>query len=101
MFQNHLKIAWRNLLKDKQFSFLNIFGLAAGLTCALLIFLWVKDELSYDSFFENDDRLYQLMERRGSDGDVDISEESSGLLSETVKRQIQGVEYASPVAPAA
>ena len=62
MFKTNLKIAWRNLVKDKQFTFLNVLGLSAGLACALLIFLWVNDELSYDKFFANDDRLYQLME---------------------------------------
>jgi putative ABC transport system permease protein len=91
MFKTNLKIAWRNLVKDKQFTFINVLGLSAGLACALLIFLWVNDELSYDKFFENDDRLYQLMEND--------SEESSGLLSEAVKQQIPGVEYAAAVAP--
>ena len=91
MFKTNLKIAWRNLVKDKQFTFINVLGLSAGLACALLIFLWVNDELSYDKFFANDDRLYQLMENN--------SEESSGLLSETVKQQIPGVEYAAAVAP--
>jgi hypothetical protein len=73
MFKTNLKIAWRNLVKDKQFTFINVLGLSTGLACALLIFLWVNDELSFDRFFENDDRLYQLMEND--------SEESSGLLS--------------------
>jgi len=91
MIKNYFKIAWRNLLKDKQFTFLNVFGLSAGLACALLIFLWVHDEMSYDKFFANDDRIYRLMENN--------SEESSGLLSEAVKQQIQGVEYAAAVAP--
>jgi len=91
MIKNYFKIAWRNLVKDKQFTFINILGLSAGLACALLIFLWVHDESSYDKFFANDDRLYQLMENQ--------SEESSGLLSEAVKQQIPGTEYAAAVAP--
>jgi putative ABC transport system permease protein len=91
MFKTNFKIAWRNLVKDKQFTFINVLGLSAGLACALLIFLWVHDELSYDKFFSNDDRLYQLMENH--------SEESTGLLSEAVKQQIPGVEYAAAVAP--
>ena len=92
MFKTNLKIAWRNLVKDKQFTFINVLGLSAGLACALLIFLWVHDELSYDKFFANDERLYQLLEND--------SEESSGLLSEAVKQQIPGAEYAAAVAPA-
>ena len=82
MFKNHLKIAWRNLLKDRQFTLLNVLGLSAGLACALLIFLWVNDERSYDKFFEHDDQLYQVMEHRKSDGDIKVSDESSGLVSE-------------------
>src|SRR5688572_32730406 len=85
MLKNYFKIAWRSLLKDKQFTFINTLGLSAGLTCAMLIFLWVNDEMSYDKFLANTDRIYQLMENE--------SEESSGLLSETVKQQIPVVEY--------
>ena len=73
-------------------------GLAAGLACALLIFLWVDDELSYDHFFANDDRLCQLMERQTNDGKTGISDGSSGLLAEAVARQFPEVEYASPLA---
>jgi putative ABC transport system permease protein len=99
MFKNYFKIAWRNLLKDKQFTFLNVLGLSAGLGCALLIFLWVNDELRYDKFFANDERLYKLMEHRNYNGEIQTSEESSGLLSETVKQQTPEVEYAAAVAP--
>ena len=99
MLKTNLKIAWRNLLKDKQFTFINILGLFAGLACALLIFLWVNDERNYDKFFENDNRLYQLMEYRAHD-ESRMSEASSGLLSDVVKQQIQGAEYAAAVAPA-
>src|SRR6516165_837170 len=99
MFKTNLKIAWRNLLKDKQFTLLNVLGLSAGLACALLIFLWVSDELSYDKFFANNDRLYKLMERRNYNGGIGYSEESSGSLSDAVKQAIPGVEYAAAVAP--
>lgn len=91
MFKTSLKIAWRNLIKDKQFALINILGLSAGLVCAMLIFLWVNDEMSFDKFFDQDDRLYQLVENE--------SAESSGLLSDAVKQQIIGVEYAAAVAP--
>lgn len=91
MFKTNLKIAWRNLLKDKQFTLLNTLGLSAGLACTMLIFLWVYDESRYDKFFANDDRLYRLMENN--------SVESSGLLSDAVKQQVPGVEYAAAVAP--
>ena len=100
MLKNYFKIAWRSLLKDKQFTLLNVFGLSAGLACSLLIFLWVIDEISYDKFFEDDERLYKLMERININGDIKQVEESSGRLAETVKQNIPEVEYASAIAPA-
>ncbi len=101
MLRNYFKIAWRSLLKDKQFTFLNVFGLSAGLVCTLLIFLWVRDEMSYDKFFANDDRLYRLLERRTYNGETMHSHESSGRLSEAVKQNTPEVAYAAAVAPAA
>jgi len=58
MFKNYMKIALRNIKRHKGYSFINIFGLAVGLTCCVLIFLWVQDEFSYDQFHENGDNLY-------------------------------------------
>jgi len=60
MLRNYLKIALRNLLRHKGYSFINIFGLAAGLACCMLIALYVLDELSYDRFYEKADRLFRL-----------------------------------------
>ena len=60
MFTNYLKIAWRNLMKNKTFTFINIFGLAVGLTCCMLIALYIHNELSYDSYHKNLPRLYQV-----------------------------------------
>ncbi|HEV7424232.1 MAG TPA: ABC transporter permease, partial [Candidatus Paceibacterota bacterium] len=99
MFKNNLKIAWRHLLKDRQFTFLNVVGLSAGLACTLLIFLWVNDELSFDKFNEKDSQLYQLMERRTSGQQIGISDESSGVLGETLAGQMPQIEYAAAVAP--
>src|SRR6476469_2070445 len=60
MIKNYFKVAWRNLMKNKIFSFINIFGLAIGLTCCMLISLYIKNEFSYDNFHKNGDRVYQL-----------------------------------------
>ncbi|TAF93802.1 MAG: ABC transporter permease [Runella slithyformis] len=60
MLRSYFKIAWRNLLKNKTFSFINIFGLAVGLCCFLLISLYIVDELSYDRHFKNADRIYRI-----------------------------------------
>jgi len=60
MFKNYLKIAWRNLFRQKAFSFINILGLAIGMACSILILLWVQDELSYDRFHAQADNLYRI-----------------------------------------
>lgn len=60
MLKNYLKIAWRNLLKNKTYAIINITGLAIGLSCFLLIALYVTDELSYDRYNEKADRIYRI-----------------------------------------
>lgn len=60
MIKNYLKIALRNLLKHKTFSFINISGVALGLACFLLLSIYVKDELSYDRYNANGDRIYRV-----------------------------------------
>ena len=58
MFENYMKVALRNITRHKGFSFINITGLAVGMACCILIFLWVEDERSYDQFHENGGNLY-------------------------------------------
>jgi len=58
MLKNYLKITIRNLVKHKASSFINIIGLAIGMACCLCISLWVLDELSYERFNENSERIY-------------------------------------------
>lgn len=60
MLKNYFKIAWRNLLKKKAYSFINIFGLGLGMTCCFLIFMYVEDELSVDAYHEKGNRIYRL-----------------------------------------
>jgi putative ABC transport system permease protein len=60
MLNNYFKIAWRNLMKNKVFSFINIFGLAVGLASCMLILLYLFNELTYDSYHDNASRLYQV-----------------------------------------
>ena len=60
MISNYIKVAIRNLLRQKGFSFINIFGLALGITCTALIGMWVNDELSYDKFNNGYDRIYRI-----------------------------------------
>ena len=60
MFKNYFKIALRNLQRNKVFSFINIVGLALGLACAMLIILYVKDEVSYDRFHKEEKNIYRI-----------------------------------------
>jgi predicted permease len=61
MFRNYLITAWRNLRRQRVHSLVNILGLSLGMTCTILIMLWVADELSFDRFHENRDRLYRVV----------------------------------------
>ena len=70
MLKNYLKIAARNLLKNKVYSFINIGGLALGLAVAMLIGLWIHDEVSFNSNFENYDRIAQVLINRTNNGEV-------------------------------
>ncbi|HEA30677.1 MAG TPA: ABC transporter permease [Leeuwenhoekiella sp.] len=60
MFKNYLKIAWRNMVKHKANSLINILGLATGLTCVILVALYIKDELNYDRFFTDARQVYRV-----------------------------------------
>lgn len=65
MFRNYIKSAYRSLLKNKAYSLINISGLTVGIACCLLISLYVKDEMSYDNFFDDSDRIYRVaLERK-------------------------------------
>ncbi|NRB47921.1 MAG: ABC transporter permease [Saprospiraceae bacterium] len=73
MLQHHLKISWRQLVKNKGYSFLNISGLAMGMAVVILISLWVWDELSYNKSHENYDRIARVMINQTIDGDIQTS----------------------------
>ena len=60
MVRNYLKVAWRNFMKNKAFSFINVFGLTVGLTCCMLITLYLLHETSYDSYQKNGKRIFQV-----------------------------------------
>ncbi len=71
MSGNYLKVAFRNLFKYKVFSIINIAGLASGMACCILIGLWILDEMSYDNFHENGDRIFRISEHHlYSDSDL-------------------------------
>jgi putative ABC transport system permease protein len=94
MNSNNFKIAWRNLAKDRQFAFLNLLGLSTGLACALLIYLWISDELQVDKFHANDKRLYQVMQVSKEDDGINVYEMTPAPLSEALPKEMPEVEYA-------
>ena len=92
MIRNYLKIAWRNLLRNKAFSLINIAGLAIGLSCFLLISLYVLDELSYDKFNRNADRIYRVnSDIRFGGGELNMAL-SSDMTGQVMKSDYPQVE---------
>src|SRR5258705_2368902 len=68
MFKNYFKTAWRNMLRNKTSSFINISGLSIGIACALLIVIFIKNELSYDHFHKDSNRIFQVVLNGNMDG---------------------------------
>src|SRR5258706_1912448 len=99
MIKNYFTIAWRNLLRNKTFSFINIVGLGLGIACSLFIYLWVQDERSYDNFHTNSNRLYQvIVSDKDKNGAISNSNDNTpGLLADALKKQIPEITGASTV----
>lgn len=95
MIQNHLKIAWRSLLKNKGFSAINIIGLAIGMAAVLLIALWVQNQFLYDNFYTNKENIYKLWNRTDKDGKVTVHNITMGAAAKALKEQYPEVEYAA------
>lgn len=85
MLKNYLKIAWRNILKQKGFSFINIIGLAMGMTVAILIGLWVYDELSFNGTNLKKDRIMQVMQHITRNGEKDTQAWNPYLMAEELR----------------
>ncbi len=79
MFKNYFKIAFRNLRRNKIYSFINIAGLSIGLACAMLIVLYVKDEVSFDKFHKNVNNIYRIVSKSKHNG-VEYKDGNTGLL---------------------
>src|SRR5258705_13739012 len=70
MIKNYFKIAWRNLFANKTSSFINIIGLSVGMAVAMLIGLWIWDELSFNKYHQNYNRIAQVMQQKTNNGIV-------------------------------
>ncbi|MBE9462279.1 ABC transporter permease [Dyadobacter subterraneus] len=100
MLKNYFKIAWRNLLKERQFTLLNLVGLSTGLACTLLIYLWVNDELHVDKVNEKDSQLFQVMANYSNDDGIKTSSNTPGLLANALASEMPEVEKSATVVPA-
>ncbi len=98
MFKNYLKMAWRNIVKNKAHSFINISGLAVGIACSLLILLWVQNELDMDAWHKNGPQIYDVYERTHVDHKNSASYGTPALIAGEVKNVIPDVQYATQMA---
>lgn len=92
MLKNYLKLAWRNLMKNKVFSFINVLSLAIGLTCCMLIALYLSYELSYDTYHKNGDRVYQLGTTFVKEGKEDRSANTPAPMAKTLQMEFPEIE---------
>jgi len=81
MFRNYFKTAWRNLVKNKFYSAINIAGLSIGLAVGIMVLMWVQDELSYDSFHKNADNIYKINSHLGKGADEQVWDGSPAPLA--------------------
>src|SRR5688572_22753959 len=93
MIYNYLKIGIRNLLRHKVFSLINIGGLALGMTCCILILLWVQDELSFDRFHKNAGQLVRVISVQHYPGADDLTTQSgTGMIVPSMEKELPEVE---------
>src|SRR5687768_12395675 len=98
MLKNYLKIAWRNLVRHKVYSTINIAGLAVGIAASLLIFVVVAYEWSYDKFQKNYDRIYRVVTyKKSSSGTEDHNPGIPGPAYEALKTDFPQLEKITPV----
>ena len=98
MFKNYLKIAWRNLIRGKAFSTINISGLAVGMAGAVLILLWLHNEISYDKFHKNKDRLYEVYGLTSVDGKLQTIKQTEQPLGPALKQDFPEAEATARMA---
>ena len=94
MFKNYLKIAFRQLLRNKTFSAINILGLAVGMSAFMLLALWVHNELSFDRFHSKKERVYELWNKAEWSGKLECWPVTPIVAAPTIRQQFPEVEAA-------
>lgn len=93
MLKNYFKTAWRTVISNKIFSFLNILGLAVGMSIALLIGLWVYYQYSYDRFLPKYERIYKARVKFVNNGETKVGMATAYPLADAIKKDIPGIQY--------
>ena len=91
MFVNYLKIAFRNILRNKTHSIINIVGLAVGIACCVVILLYVRNELSYDTFYKDADRIFRVYVNSSTNGQQSCNCKTAAPLGKTLVRDFPEV----------
>jgi len=97
MLKNYLKVAFRNLWKNRGFSLINITGLAIGMASAMLIMLWIQSEVSYEQFHEKKDRIYEAWNKAVFSGEMHCWNTTPKIMASALKRDLPEVEHACRV----
>ncbi|HND43398.1 MAG TPA: ABC transporter permease, partial [Cyclobacteriaceae bacterium] len=92
MVKSYFKVGWRNMLRNKGYSAINISGLAIGMAVALLIGLWVFDELTFDTHFKNYDRIVQVMQHQTYNGEIGTQVSNPAVMGEEI-RNVYGSDF--------
>lgn len=95
MLNHYLLLIYRNFLRSKGYFLINLTGLTTGLTCTLLIFLWVRDEYRMNKFHANDARLFEIMEHQQYADEIMTTTSTPGILAETLKQEMPEIEYSA------
>ncbi len=91
MLKNYLKIALRNIVRHKIYSFINIAGLAIGMACTILILLWIQDELSYDRFHNNYHQIHRVAKKQLRTNETELSALTPPPLAPGLKQDFPGI----------
>jgi putative ABC transport system permease protein len=97
MIRNYLTIAWRNMMRQKLYTLINIFGLAVGTATFILVIRFVQDEFSYDRWHTKGDRIYNILRETRGGGKASLSRGTSGGLTEAIRESVPEVEQVTRV----
>lgn len=99
MLNHTLLLIFRSFRRAKSNFMINLIGLTSGLAASILIYLWVNDELMFDKFHDNSDRLYQVMEHQTREGVVQTTTNTADFLSAALAQEMPEIEYSAVTTP--